>query len=185
MTDTTETEHNAVHAHFGLSYASYLVLPRTLLQSMPDAWQTQFVHLLTQFDDSFSHVPQAEMYDVRAGAELPLSEMGVDLLAEAGITEDWYRGEKPPDGLPAADLNEWKAVHEADQPTYYDASGHELGPDERVFLPEADPVPHYKPRPHPHPAPARRPARVRTAVLTSAPWCGPERAAPRGCPLSR
>lgn len=28
-----------IHGFFGLSYSNYLVLPRTLMQSMPVAWQ--------------------------------------------------------------------------------------------------------------------------------------------------
>ncbi|WP_030186594.1 hypothetical protein, partial [Streptomyces capuensis] len=43
---------DAIHKHFGLSYANYLVLPRTLLQSMPDAWQNAFVKLLDEMDDA-------------------------------------------------------------------------------------------------------------------------------------
>jgi hypothetical protein len=42
----TETE--AIHAYFGLSYANYLVVPRVVLQSMPDEWQVQFVALLEE-----------------------------------------------------------------------------------------------------------------------------------------
>ena len=34
-----------VHAFFGLSYSSYLVLPRTVLQSMPINWQAKFVQM--------------------------------------------------------------------------------------------------------------------------------------------
>lgn len=37
-----------VHAFFGLSYSSYLVLPRTLLQSMPHEWQARLVALLEE-----------------------------------------------------------------------------------------------------------------------------------------
>ncbi|MGW1870954.1 hypothetical protein ACWCPS_36115 [Streptomyces mauvecolor] len=58
-----------VHTYMGLSYANYLVLPRTLLQSMPGPWQTQFVALLEELTDAFAHVPQAEAYDVTPGTE--------------------------------------------------------------------------------------------------------------------
>lgn len=56
-----------IHTYMGLSYASYLVFPRTLLQSMPEEWQQQFVALLEAADDAFEHVPQAEAYEVTAG----------------------------------------------------------------------------------------------------------------------
>jgi len=35
-----------IHSYFGLSYANYLVLPRSVLQSMPNRWQKDFVELL-------------------------------------------------------------------------------------------------------------------------------------------
>lgn len=41
----------AIHTYFGLSYANYLVLPRTVLQSMPDEWQGRFVKLLNEIPD--------------------------------------------------------------------------------------------------------------------------------------
>lgn len=50
-----------VHEWFGLSYANYLVLQRSLLQSMPEEWQRRFVELMNELDDSYRHI------------ELPLS----------------------------------------------------------------------------------------------------------------
>ena len=43
----------AIHEYFNLTYANYLVLPRTILQSMPDEWQEQFVDLLNQIPELF------------------------------------------------------------------------------------------------------------------------------------
>ena len=37
-----------IHQYFGLSYANYLVLPRSVLQSMPTEWQEKFVNLLEE-----------------------------------------------------------------------------------------------------------------------------------------
>ena len=37
-----------IHAWFGLSYASYLVIPRSILQSMSVGWQKRFVALLEE-----------------------------------------------------------------------------------------------------------------------------------------
>lgn len=37
-----------IHDWFSLSYASYLVMPRSILQSMPKEWQVQFVDLLDE-----------------------------------------------------------------------------------------------------------------------------------------
>ena len=41
-----------IHAFFGLTYASYLVLPRSILQSMPNKWQKNFVKLLDELGDT-------------------------------------------------------------------------------------------------------------------------------------
>jgi hypothetical protein len=43
----------AIHIFFGLSYSSYLVLPRTALQSAPDEWQRKFVDLLNELEEMF------------------------------------------------------------------------------------------------------------------------------------
>jgi hypothetical protein len=53
--DTT-WDHEAIHLWFGLSYANYLVLPRSVLQSMPDEWQKQFVLLLNEAQETFDHL---------------------------------------------------------------------------------------------------------------------------------
>ena len=43
-----------IHEYFGLSYANYLVVPRVVLQSMPEEWQRQFVELLGAMGDSIA-----------------------------------------------------------------------------------------------------------------------------------
>jgi hypothetical protein len=54
-----------IHLWFSLSYANYLVLPRSVLQSMPQPWQARFCELLSEMDDAFGHL-QWPPYDVRA-----------------------------------------------------------------------------------------------------------------------
>jgi hypothetical protein len=51
---------------FSLSYANYLVLHRSLLQSMPKEWQYEFVALVQQMDHHFRDVEQAPGYKVWA-----------------------------------------------------------------------------------------------------------------------
>ena len=46
-----------VHEHFELSYASYKVLPRTVLQSMPVWWQRAFVDLMDLLDEAGADLP--------------------------------------------------------------------------------------------------------------------------------
>jgi hypothetical protein len=52
-----------IHAWFGLSYASYLVLPRSLLQSMPAPWQAHLVGLLGVLNERYPD--RDDNYDVR------------------------------------------------------------------------------------------------------------------------
>jgi hypothetical protein len=139
-----EWEREAIHLHFSLSYANYLVLPRTLLQSMPDAFQARFVAMLDELQEAFGHVPQAEAYKVEAAVEREVSELSELERKMLGITADWYRGEEPPEGLSEQDLAEWRAEHEnPDGPEYYDQNGHEMSGSDSVLVPVADPVPHY------------------------------------------
>ncbi|MCL8016910.1 hypothetical protein [Streptomyces sp. AS02] len=122
-----EVERDAIHKYFGLMYANYLVLPRTLLQSMPDVWQTPFVALLKTLDEAFAHVPQAEAYKVTAGKENLLRDMTVSELHTAGVevSGDDELGHGPD--------------------TVYTSSetGEELDGDSYGFMPRKDPVPHY------------------------------------------
>ncbi|MET9880792.1 hypothetical protein ABZZ36_40255 [Actinacidiphila glaucinigra] len=69
--------------------------------------------------------------------------MAADEQERAGITEDWYRGETPPDGLSDGDLAEWRNEHEdPDGPIHY-RDAEELDPGQRILLPAPDPVHHY------------------------------------------
>ena len=55
-----------IHIWFSLSYANYLVLPRTLLQSIPVEWQERFVACLEEADEAFSHTDTPTDYRVNA-----------------------------------------------------------------------------------------------------------------------
>jgi hypothetical protein len=46
-------EHEAIHTWFNLTYANYLCLPRSVLQSMSDDWQYRFVSLLEEMQENF------------------------------------------------------------------------------------------------------------------------------------
>lgn len=58
------TDEEPVHMWFGLSYANYLTINRTLLQSMPLEWQRRFVRCLEELDAAAGHLPHAEGYNV-------------------------------------------------------------------------------------------------------------------------
>ena len=51
-----------IHDYFGLTYASWLTLPRVLLQEMPFEWQAKFTELLNEYHETFpttAHMPIA------------------------------------------------------------------------------------------------------------------------------
>ena len=43
---------------FGLSYASFLVLPRVLIHEMPTEWQDKMTELLEEYEDTFPNQPK-------------------------------------------------------------------------------------------------------------------------------
>jgi len=54
-----------VHEWFELSYAQYLTLPRSVLQSMPAQWQKKFVTLLEELDETIDWRPESGRYWVQ------------------------------------------------------------------------------------------------------------------------
>lgn len=50
-------ESEPVHLYFGLTYSSYQVLPRSILQSAPLWWQKRFVKLMEELDAMCEGLP--------------------------------------------------------------------------------------------------------------------------------
>lgn len=123
--ETNDLGDEPVHGWFGLTYSSYQVLPRVLMQSMPVAWQRQMVGLLEQIHDAFSHLEQAECYDVQAAIEVEASSLTEAQRKATGVTQDWEGDEE--DG----------------EFVYHDANGDELEPWSRVLVHVAEPLPPY------------------------------------------
>lgn len=65
----SEPEQEAIHAWFGLTYANYLCVPRSVLQSMPDEWQARFVGCLREMDQTFRDLEWPASYLVIATDE--------------------------------------------------------------------------------------------------------------------
>ena len=57
-----------VHGWFELSYAQYLTVPRSVLQSMPLEWQRRFVRCLRELDDAIDWRPKQGQYWVQLRA---------------------------------------------------------------------------------------------------------------------
>ena len=70
MTQNTNGR-DELHLWFGLSYASFLTLPRTFMQAMPDEWQGRMAELLNEWDDhwdftklpSYQFIVQAKLHN--------------------------------------------------------------------------------------------------------------------------
>lgn len=45
-------------AYFGLSYASWLTLPRVLMEAMPDDWKRGMARLLHEYEDTYTNQPE-------------------------------------------------------------------------------------------------------------------------------
>lgn len=112
---------------FELSYSNYLVLNRTLLQSMPQSWQHRFTMLIEEFDASFALVKRAESFQVQAGVSREVGDLSDAELALAGVTREEHTAEADGD----------------DEVHFYDRDCNELSRWDRVLVPGADPVPHY------------------------------------------
>lgn len=54
-----------IHLWFELSYAQYLTIPRSVLQSMPNLWQEQFCRLLDELDLTIDWRPKSGRYWVQ------------------------------------------------------------------------------------------------------------------------
>ena len=48
---------DALWQMFGLSYASWLVMPRALMHEMPDEWQAKMAALMQEYSDQYPNVP--------------------------------------------------------------------------------------------------------------------------------
>lgn len=57
MTPIEQSGHDRLWDWFGLSYASWLTLPRVLMHQMPDEWQGRMASLLKEMDEHFPSVP--------------------------------------------------------------------------------------------------------------------------------
>ena len=56
--ESPEYDHRRdLQAYFGLSYASWLTIPRVLMQAMPAAWQSRIAELLNEYDDAIKIPP--------------------------------------------------------------------------------------------------------------------------------
>lgn len=60
--DRLRVEHDPIHCWFELSYAQYLTIPRSVLQSMPKTWQARMVARLEELDATIDWRPREGRY---------------------------------------------------------------------------------------------------------------------------
>jgi hypothetical protein len=58
-------DNEPIHRWFELTYAQYLTVPRSALQSMPLEWQERFVRCLEQLDNTIDWLPEGGQYWVK------------------------------------------------------------------------------------------------------------------------
>lgn len=110
-----------VHAWFSLSYSNYLVLHRTLMQSMPESWQERMVACLDEMYEAFAHVDKPDMFWVQPAKECSYSDLSESDMRRLGIQQD--------DDEPLVFIGDDGGEHE---------------PDDQILVPVGDdPVPHY------------------------------------------
>lgn len=63
--DSYERTSGPVHEWFELSYAQYLTVPRSILQSMPVEWQERFAACLRELDGTLDWRPREGRYWVQ------------------------------------------------------------------------------------------------------------------------
>ena len=51
MSTNSKSSYTDIHHFFGLTYSSYLVLTRSVLEAMPKDWQDKFLLLLEELED--------------------------------------------------------------------------------------------------------------------------------------
>ncbi|POB00131.1 hypothetical protein C2134_02770 [Chromobacterium sinusclupearum] len=50
--------HNALAEWFSIGRASWLTIPRVLLEAMPDEWQGRLAALLNEYDEHYPNMPE-------------------------------------------------------------------------------------------------------------------------------
>ena len=122
---TTEREPVDIELLFGISYANYLVMPRSVLQSMPVDWQHRFTALLAEVDAAFGHLDWPA-YDVRA------LKRPTEVIADYESCPECDEGER--DGDDCSTCNGSGETGEIEDYRYETAEEVGIRP---------DPIPHY------------------------------------------
>lgn len=91
--------HDRLHLWFEMSYAQYLTVPRSALQSMPDRWQGRMAALLEELDERIDWRPAVGCYYVSLAHDEPVYDERGRVRDEVCITlhdqlADYERGRR-------------------------------------------------------------------------------------------
>ncbi len=85
--------HDKLWGWFGLSYSSFLIMPRVLMHEMPDEWQGKMADLLDEYDSTFRNWPDGMG-----------SRAQVTMNGKLAKTPDWLINYRHPDIASIEDL---------------------------------------------------------------------------------
>lgn len=74
MSEIYEEPEEPIHEWFGLSYSNYLVLPRSILQSMPIDWQKKFIEITDELFDKCNKLKSMPDYVVLTTSDIDEEE---------------------------------------------------------------------------------------------------------------
>lgn len=133
-----------IHEYFGLSYSSHLVISRTLLQSMPEEWQTEFVNLLQTLDSAYEHIDR-DTYQVIACQWKEAWELSDAEREEAGVTSSLDDFPDPSEGATEEEItaHDDAYAHALDNEVLY-RNGIEIDKNESVPVPVPEQIPPYQ-----------------------------------------
>lgn len=110
-----------IHLWFGLTYSNYLVLHRSMMQSMPVAWQERAVILFDELDQAFPELERPSSFIVIAAIERDYGDLSdadkkaVD-VRDGHDHEPWQHVLVPlPGGDPVPHYNRGRTFIEPDE----------------------------------------------------------------------
>lgn len=125
-----ETEQRDVHGWFELTYSNFLVLHRSLMQSMPADWQHRMVTCLDEIRQAFDHLEHPS-FKVLTGKWCYLSDLSDSDMERLGVTTGCDEDADPNHECSPGQCDYFQGDEELDEHTAC------------VFVPGRDPIPHY------------------------------------------
>ena len=88
-----------IHEYFGLSYANFLVLPRVIMESMSNEWQTKMCDLLSELNETFDWLPDDIDLYVQMRKDGKIIKLIPELCNYRHPDEDWLESIKTDESI--------------------------------------------------------------------------------------